>query len=160
MLNVVVLTGRICNELELRNTSSNIPVLSFKVAVDRKYKAGEDKQTDFINIVAWRSIAEFTVRYFAKGDLIGIEGSIQSRKYQDKDGNNREIFEILANNVHFVGGKRENKTEAAALPAAPAPGSIAQELQQHRAKKEKLYEEKQIDYFTEMQDEIGQDLPF
>ena len=103
MLNVVVLTGRLVADPELKHTSSDLPVTSFSIAVNRKFvKSGEERQADFIDIVAWRSTAEFICKYFKKGNLIAIEGSIQTRTYQDKDGKNRKVFEVIANNVHFV----------------------------------------------------------
>lgn len=110
MINAVILIGRICHTPELKTTPSGVSVCSFSVAVDRPYKSGEDKQTDFINIVAWRGTAEFIANHFGKGELIGIEGSIQTRKFTDKQGNNRTAFEVVANNVHFIGGKSENAT--------------------------------------------------
>ena len=76
--------------------------------MQRRYKSGEEPITDFINIVAWRNTAEFVAKYFKKGNMIGIEGSIQTRKYTDKDGNNRVAFEVLAGNVQFVKSKRSN----------------------------------------------------
>ena len=106
MFNIVVLTGRICQPVELKTTPNGISVCTFSIAVDRAYKKGEEKQTDFINIVAWRQTAEFVSKYFGKGNLIGIEGSIQTRRYQDKDGNNRTSFEVVANNVQFVESKK------------------------------------------------------
>lgn len=108
MLNVVVLTGRLTADPELRKTTSGISVTSFSIAVDRRYRSGEERQTDFINIVAWRSSAEFVANYFKKGQLIAIEGSIQTRRYQDKDGNNRTAFEVVANNVQFAESKRSD----------------------------------------------------
>lgn len=110
MFNLTILTGRICNDVELKYTQSNIPVCSFTIAVDRRGK-GEDKQTDFINIVAWRQTAEFITKYFKKGSMIGIEGSIQTRKYQDKDGNNRTAFEVVANNVQFMESKKSDDAQ-------------------------------------------------
>ena len=105
-------------EAELRYTSGNIPVTSFSIAVNRRYKAGEQSEADFINIVAWRQTAEFVTKYFQKGSLIGIEGSIQTRRYVDKDtGKNRTAFEVIANNVQFVESKRDNSAPAAE-PAA------------------------------------------
>ena len=112
MFNLSVLSGRICNELELKYTQSNIPVCSFVLAVDRKGGKGEDKQTDFINIVAWRNTAEFVTKYFAKGSLIGIEGSIQTRKYKDKEGVIRTAFEVVANNVQFMEFKKSESNGA------------------------------------------------
>ncbi len=104
--NLAVLTGRLTSDVELKSTPQNIPVCSFSIAVDRGY--GDKKETNFINIVAWRQKAEFISKYFKKGDMIGIEGSIQTRKYQDKNGNNRTIFEVVVNNAQFIGGKKEN----------------------------------------------------
>ncbi|MEE1054531.1 MAG: single-stranded DNA-binding protein, partial [Acutalibacteraceae bacterium] len=89
MFNLVVLTGRLTADPELKTTPNGISVTSFSIAVDRRYRSGEERQTDFINIVAWRTSAEFICKYFKKGNLIGIEGSIQTRRYQDKNGNNR-----------------------------------------------------------------------
>ena len=120
MFNLVVLTGRLTADPELKTTQSGISVTSFSIAVDRRYRTGEEKQTDFINIVAWRQQAEFVAKYFKKGNLIGIEGSIQTRKYTDKNGNNRTAFEVVANNVQFI----ESKRDAAATTvsdSAPAP---------------------------------------
>lgn len=106
--NLVVLTGRLTKDAELKYTPSGVPVTSFNIAVDRKGKSGEEKQTDFISIVAWRQTAEFIAKYFQRGSMIGIEGSIQTRKYTDKNGNNRTAFEVIANNVQFVESKKAN----------------------------------------------------
>ena len=108
MINNVVLMGRLTADAVLRTTTSGTSVASFTVAVDRNYK---EKQTDFINIVAWRNTAEFVSKYFHKGDMIAIEGSIQTRNYEDKNGNKRTATEVIANNVSFCGGKTERKEE-------------------------------------------------
>lgn len=113
MFNLVVLTGRLTADPELKYTPNNIPVTSFSIAVSRPYKAGEESQADFINIVAWRQRAEFITKYFSKGSMIGIEGSIQTRKFTDKEGKNRTAFEVVANNVQFVESKRDGGTSAA-----------------------------------------------
>lgn len=105
--NLVVLTGRLTTDAELKITPSGVSVTSFNIAVDRKGKSGEDKQTDFIPIVAWRQTAEFITKYFQKGSMIGIEGTIQTRKYTDKNGNNRTAFEVIANNAQFMESKKE-----------------------------------------------------
>lgn len=109
MLNAVCLLGRLVADPELRHTQSQIPVTSFRIAVDRTYqpKGAEQRQTDFLDIVAWRGTAEFVCRYFCKGQLIAVQGSIQTRKYTDKDGNNRTAFEIVADNVFFAEPKRD-----------------------------------------------------
>ena len=111
MFNLVVLTGRLTAEPELKTTQSGVSYVNFSIAVQRRYKSGEEPQTDFINVVAWRSSAEFVCKYFTKGDMIGIDGSIQTHRYQDKDGNNRTAFEVVANNVQFVETKRNQNTD-------------------------------------------------
>ena len=118
MFNLVVLSGRLTADPELKSTQNGLSVCSFSIAVDRPYRKGQERQTDFISICAWRSSAEFVSKYFKKGDMIGIEGSIQTRKYQDKDGNNRTAFEVVANNVQFVESKRsQGNEEGNSLPA-------------------------------------------
>ena len=114
MFNLVVLTGRLTADPDLRTTPSGVSVTSFSIAVQRSYKSGEEPETDFINIVAWRQRAEFVTKYFRKGNMIGIEGAIQTRKYTDKDGNNRMAFEVIANNVQFVESKKKNDVDIAA----------------------------------------------
>lgn len=117
MFNLVVLTGRLTADPELKTTQNGIPVTTFSIAVNRNYRASEEQQTDFINIVAWRQRAEFITKYFKKGSLIGIEGSIQTRRYQDKNGNNRTAFEVVVNNAQFV----ESKRDSASAPAGSEP---------------------------------------
>lgn len=102
MFNLVVLTGRLTETPELKTTPSGVSVTSFAIAVSRPYRKDKDQETDFINIVAWRQTAEFIAHYFTKGSLIGITGAIQTRKYQDKNGNNRTAFEVVANEAQFV----------------------------------------------------------
>ena len=122
MFNLVVLTGRLTADPELKTTPNGVPVTTFSIAVNRNYRAGEEQQTDFINIVAWRQRAEFISKYFTKGSMIGIEGSIQTRRYTDKNGNNRTAFEVVANNVQFV----ESKRDSAGVPApASEPASFS-----------------------------------
>lgn len=111
MFNLVVLTGRLTADPELKTTQSGVSVTSFSIAVQRRCKSGEEAQTDFINIVAWRQNAEFIAKYFKKGNMIGIEGSIQTRKYTDKNGNNRVVFEVVANNVQFAESKTATSQE-------------------------------------------------
>jgi single-strand DNA-binding protein len=107
-MNVVVLVGRLTDNPELRKTNSDISVTRFSIAVDRQFKSGEERQADFINIVAWRQSAEFICRYFTKGQRIGIEGSLRMNRFTDKDGNNRTSYEVVAEAVHFVESKRDN----------------------------------------------------
>lgn len=125
MINTVALMGRLTYEPELRSTQSGISVLSFQIAVDRSYQAqGQERQADFIDCVAWRQTADFISRYFHKGSMIAVEGSIQTRNYTDKNGNNRKAVEVIANNVSFCGSKAETGTGAAPAGNAynePAP---------------------------------------
>ena len=110
-LNLVALMGRLCNEPELKTTQSGVSVTSFAIAVDRKYQPqGEERKADFIDIVAWRNQAEFICKYFKKGSMIGIEGEIQTRTYQDKNGNNRKAVEIVVKQVSFCGSKSESNS--------------------------------------------------
>lgn len=108
MLNHIVIMGRLTRDPELRYTGSNIPVASFSVAVDRDFGKGEngEKQTDFINCVAWRSTGEFVSKYFTKGSMIVVSGRLQIRDYTDRDGNKRTAAEVVADNVYFGESKR------------------------------------------------------
>lgn len=108
MLNCAVIMGRLVADPELRTTPNGISVTSFCVAVDRSFvKAGEERKADFINVVAWRQTADFVTRYFHKGSMIAVQGSIQTRSYEDKNGNKRTAVEIVADNVSFCGSKSE-----------------------------------------------------
>ena len=121
-INTAVIMGRLTADPELKTTASGLSVLSFSVAVERNYqKEGEEKAVDFINVVAWRKTAEFVSKYFHKGSMIAVEGSIQTRKYEDKDGNKRTAFEILANTVSFC-GKEVSSTPAADTDTADDEG--------------------------------------
>jgi single-strand DNA-binding protein len=109
MLNVVALNGRLTVDPELRHTQNDTPVTSFTLAVDRSYvRQGEERQADFIDIVCWRSTAEFVSKYFRKGQLVAVEGSIQTRTYTDSQGNKRKAVEVVASNVHFAESKRNS----------------------------------------------------
>ena len=109
MLNSAILQGRLCNDPELRQTPSGTSVCNFRLAVERTYQPkGQEKQTDFINIVTWRSTAEFVGRYFRKGQLVAVQGSIQTSQYTDRDGNKRTAFDVVADNVFFAEKKAES----------------------------------------------------
>lgn len=115
-MNKVIMMGRICNDLELKTTPNGISTCSFRIAVDRNYqKKGEEKATDFFNVVAWRTTAEFVVNWFAKGRLVLIEGEMQTRQYT-KNGNTATWYEINAEHVHFTGEKKEDSGATAAPP--------------------------------------------
>lgn len=107
-LNSAVMMGRLTKDPELRYTTNNTAVLYFTVAVDRTYsKSGEERQTDFIDVVAWSKTAEFVDRYFGKGQKIIVEGSLQTRTYTDKNGNKRKAVELVARQVHFAESKKQ-----------------------------------------------------
>lgn len=109
MLNTAILMGRLTKDPELRTTQNGTSVTSFTVAVDREYvRQGEERQTDFINVVAWRQTAEFVSRYFKKGSMIAVQGSIQTRNYEDRNGNKRTAVEVIADKVSFCGSKAES----------------------------------------------------
>ena len=112
MLNYIVLHGRLTADPVLKQTQSGVTVCNFTVAVDRSYKNGEDKITDFFNCVAWRGLGEMISKYFKKGKEILLSGEMQSRKWTDNDGNNRTSWEVQANNVDFCGSKSDNKPSA------------------------------------------------
>ncbi len=116
MLNKVFLMGRLVADPELRQTPSNVSVASFRIAVDRDYqRQGEEKQADFISVVAWRQTADFVGRYFSKGRMIVIEGSLRTGSYTDQQGNKRYTTEVYADHVYF--GDSKTKTDVnAPLP--------------------------------------------
>lgn len=120
MLNKVILMGRLTREPELRHTQSNVPVVSFSLAVERGFKPSQSPNgdsspeegakgasVDFINIVAWRSTAEFVAKWFSKGQLVAVSGKLQVRSYKDREGYNRTATEVVAEEVFFAERKRE-----------------------------------------------------
>ena len=108
MLNHIVIMGRLTRDPELRYTQSQLPVATFRVAVDRDFGRGEEKQTDFIDCVAWRSTGEFVSKYFQKGSMAIVSGRLQMRDWTDKEGNKRRSAEVVADNVYFGDSKRDN----------------------------------------------------
>lgn len=111
MLNVVAIMGRLTRDPELKTTQQGTSVCRFSIACDRSYaKQGEQRQADFIDIVAWRQQADFVCKYFSKGSLIAVDGRLQTRQYQDKNSNSRTAVEVVANNVSFAGAKASNKS--------------------------------------------------
>ena len=127
MLNVVALMGRLVADPELRHTPQGVSVTTFTIAVDRSFvRQGEQRQADFIDIVCWRSSAEFVCKYFQKGSLIVIDGSIQTRQYQDKNGNNRTAVEIVANNINFAGPKNSSGSTGGGASYGSQPRQNAQ----------------------------------
>ena len=112
MLNHITIMGRLTRDPELRSTQSGVSVTSFTVAVDRDYSGrdGGERQTDFIDCVAWRQTGEFVSKYFHKGSMIVVSGRLQSRKWQDRDGNNRTSWEVVADNVYFGESRRDSES--------------------------------------------------
>ena len=152
MLNVVAIMGRLVADPELRTTTQGNSVCSFRIACDRSYvQQGQERQADFIDIVAWRQQAEFVSKYFQKGSMIAIEGSLQTRQYQDKNGNNRTAVEVVANNISFAGAKRQD---------AQSTPSYEQQTISHvqQAKAQSGFAQGSADDFAVIND--NDDLPF
>lgn len=109
MLNKAILMGRLTADPELKQTPNGVSVTTFSLAINRTYNR---EITDFVNIVAWRQTAEFVSKYFAKGQLVAVEGTIQTRRYEDQQGNKRTAFEVLAEQVHFAESKAQTSQNA------------------------------------------------
>ena len=145
MLNHITVMGRVTRDPELRKTQSQVSVITFTVACDRdRNPDGGEKQTDFIDCVAWRQTAEFVSKYFRRGSMVVVSGRLQSRKWQDRDGNNRTNWEIQVDNVYFGEGRRDNAESSdnrweapKAAPRIDQPGP-----------------------FEDLGDDSGDDLPF
>lgn len=144
MLNSVVIMGRLTADPELRQTQSGVSVTGFTVAVDRKFNNGEEKIADFFNVVAWRQTADFVTKYFRKGKMIAIQGCLQTRSYDDKDGNKRYVTEILAENVSFCGDRASNETTETKKQTAS----------------EKVKAQINLDEFEEISADLADNLPF
>lgn len=123
MLNHITIMGRLTRDPELRHTGSNIPVASFTLAVDRDIanKQTGEKETDFIDCVAWRNTAEFVEKYFTKGRMAVVSGRLQMRKWTDKDGNKRTSYDVVADNIYF--GDSKNSSTSESFGNSPAPAS-------------------------------------
>ncbi len=123
-MNVVALLGRLVADPELRQTPQGVQVTRMRIAVNRAYvKHGEERKADFIDVVAWRSTAEFAAKYFRKGNMMGVSGSIQTRTYTDKDGNNRHAFEVVADNISFAESKGSSGSSVPAPSISSGSGS-------------------------------------
>ena len=127
-LNVVAIVGRLVADPQLRQTNGGKNVASFRVAVDRNRKDPSGQtQADFLDVVAWEKTADFVCRYFQKGSMIAIDGRLQSRNYQDRNGNNRQAVEIVANGINFAGSKVSAPSSEPDVerPSAPSPATYA-----------------------------------
>ena len=156
MLNLMVITGRLTADPELKTTPNGVSVTSFTVAVDRpRQRSGQERQADFFDVVAWRNNAEFITRYFGKGNLICVQGYMTTRMYEDKNGIRRKVYELVADSSHFCESKKSREegpvvtTPKAAYPA-PQPPEPAQT--------EPSYSQTGFDDFTEISSD--DDLPF
>lgn len=130
-LNKVILIGHMTADPELKQTASGISVCSFSIGVTRRYVKGEQSQSDFINIVAWRSNAEFVARYFRKGNAICICGSLQNRSWTDNNGNKRYVTEVVADDVSFIERKSDSaRTDDYQVPAFNSPVSEAPKFEE------------------------------
>lgn len=135
-LNHVSLMGRIVKEPEKTTTQSGVSVCNFTIAVDRDYKNGDEKVADFVPCVCWRSTADFVEKYLGKGRMVVVSGSLQSEKWQDKDGNNRVSWKVQAQNVYFADSKKDGAGQSSQAPDVSAGG------------------------FTDMGSETEEELPF
>lgn len=159
MLNVVVIMGRLVADPELRTTTNGINLARFRIACDRSYsRQSEQRQTDFLDVVAWRQQADFVCKYFQKGSLIIIEGSIQTRQYQDKSGNNRTGVEIVANNINFGGPKNSGTNGGGSAYPAGQPRSNAPSARPSSIEAVPSYSAGDTDDFAVIDD--SDDLPF
>jgi len=127
MLNRIIIMGRLTRDPELRHTQTGTAVTSFSLAVDRDFKNKQsgEKETDFIDVVAWRQTGEFVSRYFAKGRMAIVEGRLQIRDWTDRDGNKRRSAEVIADNVYFGDSKRDGESGGAYAGGYSAPAPAA-----------------------------------
>lgn len=160
MLNVVALMGRLVADPELKTTQSGNSVCTFRVAVDRSYVPhGEERQADFITVTAWRKTAEFVSKYFQKGSMISVQGRLETRQYQDKNGNNRTATEVLAAEVGFCGPKAADKPATASYEKQTANPHVREANAAHSAPQQpQSYVQGSVDDFAEISD--ADDFPF
>ena len=123
MLNKIIIQGRLCSDVELRRTNNGTAVASVTLAVDRDFKSQDGRrETDFISVVAWRGVAEHLAKYLTKGRMAVVEGRLQIRDWQDKDGNKRRSAEVVADNVYFGDSRSDNAPGS--YQAAKAPVNV------------------------------------
>lgn len=154
MLNMIAAMGRMTHTPELRTTTSGKEVCSFDIACERSYSASGQRETDFLPCVAWGKTAQFVAQYFDKGSMIAVNGSLQTRKYQDKQGNNRTAYEIQVREVSFCGSKAAGSTSARGFDEQTE--SYAREAR--NAQSAPYAAENSADDFAEINDD--EDLPF
>ncbi len=160
MLNVIAVMGRMVADPELKKTPNGISTCTFTVACDRSYvKSGAERETDFFDVVVWRGTAEFVCKWFHKGQLVAIDGSLHTRSYEDREGKKRKVYEIAANNVHFAEGRGSGQGQGQpyAGSAAPAPAA-AYAPPREAAPEAPAYAAGAPDDFTVIDD--SEDMPF
>lgn len=159
MLNVVAIQGRLTHDPELKTTPNGVSVCSFRIACERSYSSkGEERKADFFTITAWRQTAEFVCKYFQKGSMIAVEGSLQTRQYQDQQGSNRTVVEIVANNVSFCGGKAAERPSTASYEKQTA-NHVREANSAHSASQQpQSYAQGGVDDFAEISD--ADEIPF
>lgn len=153
MLNIVALIGRLVYDPELKTTQNGINVCSFRIAVDRSFtRQGEERKADFIDVTAWRKDAEFVSKYFQKGSMISVQGRLETRPYQDKNGNNRTATEVIAAEVGFCGSKSAEKPATASYEKQTA-NNVREANAAHRAPQQpQSYARGSVDDFAEISD--------
>ena len=157
MLNIVAIMGRLVHDPELKTTQQGTSVCSFRIACDRSYTPkGQERQADFIDVVAWRQTAEFVSKHFQKGSMIAIEGSLQTRQYQDKQGSKRTAVEVVANNISFAGAKRQDGQNAPSFEQQTT--SHIQQAKASQNAPQPAYTQGSMEDFVVMNDD--DDLPF
>ena len=157
MLNVVAIMGRLVADPELRTTTNGANVCTFRIACERSYTPkGQQRQADFVDIVAWGKTAEFICKFFQRGSMIAIDGSLQTRNYQDKSGNSRTAVEVVANNISFAGSKRQDAQRAPSYEQQTT--SHVQQAKAAQNASQPAYTQGSMDDFAVIND--NDDLPF
>lgn len=159
MLNIVALIGRLVYDPELKTTPNGVNVCSFRIAVDRSFtRKGEERKADFIDVTAWRQTAEFVSKYFQKGSMISVQGRLETRQYQDKNGNNRTATEVIAAEVGFCGPKSAENPATASYEKQTA-NNVREANAAHSAPQQpQSYAQGSTDDFAEISD--ADEIPF
>ena len=166
MLNVVAIMGRLVADPELRTTPAGVNVCTVRIACDRNFvQQGQERQADFLDVVAWRGTAEFISKYFSKGSMVAVHGHLQSRQYQDKNGNNRTAVEIVADDLSFAGPSKRPAGQQPVDDGGEAPPSGYQAPKQMGFGSQREREELQAGYSQGSADDFAviddnDDLPF
>jgi single-strand DNA-binding protein len=159
MLNVVALLGRLTADPELKTTTNGNMVTTFTLAVNRSFVGQNgERQADFIDIVAWRATAEFVTKYFKKGQMMALQGSLQTRTYEDKQGNKRKVTEVVADNVHFCTPRSTGSDAATVTPPAAVPVTGSQNTGTQTTLRSASFSQGSAEDFAVVDD--SEDLPF